>query len=267
MLSLKEESFAKNPRTGSVFNATWFYLSAEFLIGAAISGILAILSIVKSILPKPPRDLTGDVVLVTGVTSILGRSLAEEFTKAGCSVICVDKDVKAVEETAIYLKSQCTKAKRIPTDCRKHETSNRKQTSFAYGCNLMDRDEILNVAKKIKDEVGQIDILVTCVGNPDQDVLDTVSTTLMSHYWTVLAFLPSMIQLKRAHIVGVTPTVSTQDAYMGSRAAIVGLMESLGQEFNNDNSHLTFITVAPKAESRYVVDETATTRRIAFTNR
>ena len=44
-------------------------------------------------------------------------------------------------------------------------------------------------------------------------------------------------------------------------------MESLGQEFNNDNSHLTFITVAPKAESRYVVDETATTRRIAFTNR
>lgn len=39
---------------------------------------------------------------------------------------------------------------------------------------------------------------------------------------TVLAFLPSMIQQQRAYIIGVTPTVSIDDAFMGTRAAIAG---------------------------------------------
>lgn len=43
----------------------WFFLSVEFLIGTAISAILAVLNAIKLFLPKPPRDLTGDVVLVS----------------------------------------------------------------------------------------------------------------------------------------------------------------------------------------------------------
>lgn len=40
------------------------YLSIEFLIAIAIACFISILNLIKSLLPKPPRDLTGNVVLV-----------------------------------------------------------------------------------------------------------------------------------------------------------------------------------------------------------
>lgn len=63
MLPIREETIITNSRTVSSTNI-WLYLSIEFLVGAVISGFLTILNAVKSLLPKPPRDLTGDVVLV-----------------------------------------------------------------------------------------------------------------------------------------------------------------------------------------------------------
>lgn len=63
MLRVTDESVITNSRTGFSINFL-FYLSVEFLIGAVISSILTILDIIKSLLPKPPRDLSGDVVLV-----------------------------------------------------------------------------------------------------------------------------------------------------------------------------------------------------------
>lgn len=37
-----------------------------------------------------------------------------------------------------------------------------------------------------------------------------------------MAFLPWMLNKGRAHIIGVMPTLSTEDAYMGSKAAVAG---------------------------------------------
>lgn len=42
----------------------WLFLSIEFVITMLLSIFLRILKIFKSLLPEPPRDLTGDVVLV-----------------------------------------------------------------------------------------------------------------------------------------------------------------------------------------------------------
>ncbi|XP_012531650.1 estradiol 17-beta-dehydrogenase 11 [Monomorium pharaonis] len=247
MLRVRDESTITNSRTGFSINVL-FYLSAEFLIGAIISGFLTILNIIKSLLPKPPRDLTGDVVLIAGVSSTLGEFLAEEFAKGGCSVICVDNDFRSVEEITARLKSRCNKVKGIGPDHRECERENVGPTMAAYECDLLDRNAIREIAKKVEDEVGGIDVLVTCAGQPYQDIFDTANTTLMSHYWTVLAFLPFMMQRDRAHIIGITPITSTQDTYLGSRAAIAGLMESLGQELTNRNSQLTFLTISPTTE-------------------
>lgn len=62
MLRITDKSVT-NSRTGFSINFL-FYLSVEFLIGIVISSILAVMNVIKSLLPKPPRDLNGDVVLV-----------------------------------------------------------------------------------------------------------------------------------------------------------------------------------------------------------
>ncbi|XP_076173224.1 estradiol 17-beta-dehydrogenase 11 [Ptiloglossa arizonensis] len=247
MFILKDGALTMNSRTGCPSSTVWFYLTIEFLIGAFLSGLLAILAVVKALLPKPPRDLTGDVVLVAGAASSLGESLVEEFAKGGCFVICVDNDPKSIEETAFRLRTCYPRIEKVGPRHGKDNTLGTRSTISAYGCNLLDRNDIRRTALKIKDEIGRVDVLVTCVGSLDQDIFDTTSKTLMSHFWTVLAFLPMMLYRERAHIVGVTPVASSSDAYHGSRAAIASLMESLCQELSNHSSRLTFMAFSPIA--------------------
>ncbi|XP_011251611.1 estradiol 17-beta-dehydrogenase 11 [Camponotus floridanus] len=250
MLPIKDEGIIANSKIDSSINI-WFYLSIEFLIGAIISGFLSILNTIKSLLPKPPRSLAGDVVLIAGISSTLGESLAEKFIKGGCSVICMDKDLRYVEEIIARLRSRCCRVEGIGPNYRKHELENEKPIIMTYECDLLDRNAIREIARKIEDDIGGIDVLVTCAGQPNQDIFDMASTTLMSHYWTMLAFLPLMLRRDRAYVVGVTPVASSQDVYLGSRAAIAGLMESLGQELSDHRSHLTFLAVSPVAGHDY----------------
>ncbi|XP_046417159.1 uncharacterized protein LOC124299933 isoform X2 [Neodiprion virginianus] len=66
---------------------------------------------------------------------------------------------------------------------------------------------------------------------------------------TILAFIPFMIQCDHSHIVAVIPTTSTEDAHMGSKATVSGIIEAIRQHVNSANQ-LTFTTMAPKAEAR-----------------
>lgn len=255
MLPLKNEArFSYSGVNGS--SNTWLFLTAEFWFGGILSAFLTILAVIKSLLPKPPRDLTGEVVVVTGAASSLGSLLAEEFAKDGCSVICMDNDLRLVEEIAARLRMRYPQRfQRIGSNHRKEDSELRTATPIAYSCDLLNRNDIKETAKKINREAKSVDILVTCVGSPNQDVFDTASRTLMSHYWTVLAFLPSMMHRKKGHIVAVTPVTSNQDAFLGSKIAIASLMESLNQELGNRSGQLAFLAISPVSEPNRTEDK------------
>ncbi|XP_015111042.1 retinol dehydrogenase 10 isoform X2 [Diachasma alloeum] len=188
---------------------------------------------------------------ITGVTSSLGKCLAEAFARVGCTIVCVDSDLESVRKTADELVSRYPVIEGVgPTHRKQDATDVLGKRVWAHECDLGNRNAIREVAKRVRSEIGRVDALITCVGNPGLDIFDTVSTTLMSHYWTVVAFLPFMLHQERAHVVGITPTTSTEDAYRGTRAAIAGLMESLGQQFSGRSGQINFITVAPKADPR-----------------
>ncbi|XP_029041505.2 short-chain dehydrogenase/reductase family 16C member 6-like isoform X1 [Osmia bicornis bicornis] len=249
MISSRDEALIVNPRMIYPSSNFWLFFTVEFLIGALLSAFLAVLVLLKSLLPKPPRDLTGDVVVVAGASSSLGKSLAEEFAKKGCTVVCMDSDSRSIQETACRLKATRPSVEEITPRHRKDDSSRHESMIYAYQCDLIDRNDIRRTAERIKEDIGRVDILVTCVGNPNQDIFDATSRTLMSHFWTAMAFVPLMLYRERAHIVGVTPVASSQDAFHGSRAAIVSLKESLCQELGNFNSQLTFLAFTPIVES------------------
>ncbi|XP_043678131.1 retinol dehydrogenase 10-B-like isoform X1 [Vespula pensylvanica] len=248
-----EEILIDKTNIGPPSAKLFLYLSIEFLIAIAISCFISILGLIKSLLPKPPRDLNGNVVLIVGAASTLGTSLVDEFAKRGCSVVCVDEVNDSVQQIASDFQSRYTDLKEdIETSQEKQDELRKNPKITAYQCNLLNHNGIHDIAKKVKNEIGGIDILVTCVGAAGQDIFDTASTTLMSHYWTILAFLPSMLHRERVHIVGVTPVVSNEDAYIGSRTAIANLMECLGRELSNCVNNFTFLAIAPTTESRSI---------------
>lgn len=130
---------------------------------------------------------------VTGASSNLGSHLAEEFARGGCSVICVDEAGTNVETIASTLRAKYPGVECVGRRYRKQHDDDAlrsaRPSSLAYSCNLWDRQEIKTLAKRVRDDVGRIDVLVTCAGSPDEGVFDTVSRTLMSHYWVGEAFI------------------------------------------------------------------------------
>ncbi|XP_011495788.1 PREDICTED: epidermal retinol dehydrogenase 2-like [Ceratosolen solmsi marchali] len=249
MLSIRTESVISWSRSSNPSFLGWVYLNIEILLGLGLSGFLVFLGIVKSFLPKPPRDLTGNIVLVTGATTSLGRCLAEEFASSGCSVYLVDGPGSNVEELAEQLREKHRGARRLEPAHRKEERRVSSSPALGYVCDLSDREKVRVLGKKLGRALGGLDVLVTCTPGPiETESFHVLSRALAFHYWTVLAFLPSMLHRERAHVIGITPTKCTMDASIGSRAAVAGLMDSLAQQFNGQNNTLTFMTVAPNAE-------------------
>lgn len=127
---------------------------------------------------------------MAGATSSLGRSLAAEFVKSGCFVICVDDDHKLIEETTSRLKQQYLTTDEAKPRHREDDSSRCSSIISAYECDLSNRDAIKRTAQKVKDDIGKINTLVTCIGNSSEDVFDMTSKTLMTHFWVYkLAFL------------------------------------------------------------------------------
>ena len=49
----------------------------------------------RSFVPRPLRDIGGDVVLVTGAGHGIGKELALQMSRLGAIVLCVDKNMES----------------------------------------------------------------------------------------------------------------------------------------------------------------------------
>ncbi|EGI58184.1 Short chain dehydrogenase/reductase family 16C member 6 [Acromyrmex echinatior] len=88
-----------------------------------------------------------------------------------------------------------------------------RDSVYAYKCNVADREEVLRVAKKVKEEVGDVTILINNAGivfvksflnqSPDE-IIRVIDVNVIAHYWTLKAFLPNMIKKNHGHIVAIS---------------------------------------------------------------
>ncbi|CAH1115975.1 unnamed protein product [Phaedon cochleariae] len=203
----------------SLLDAGSFLLLAAWLIVKAIY---------RACLPATysyRKDISGEVALVTGGGGGLGRLLALRLAKLGAKVVLWDINIKGVEETVGLVKGLGGKA-------------------YGFECNLADKDDVYRVAKKTQQEVGNVNILINNAGvvsgqlllnTPDHLIKRTFDVNVISHFWTVKAFLPKMIEKDHGHIVtiasmaghiGVTKLVD----YCASKYAAVGFDEALKVE-------------------------------------
>ncbi len=90
-------------------------------------------------------DIAGRVVLVTGGTTGLGRSIAEGMAKAGAIVHICSRDTAKVIEAARALKQ-------INTQCD------------GYTADVTDQESLVEVVDEIVEKEGALDILVNAAG-------------------------------------------------------------------------------------------------------
>ena len=90
-------------------------------------------------------DLTGDVAVVIGGTTGIGRALALGLADAGADVIASSRRQEQVDHVAAELEERGAKTLRLASD-------------------VLDRASLQTLADKVLETFGKVDILINCAG-------------------------------------------------------------------------------------------------------
>ncbi|XP_012524886.1 17-beta-hydroxysteroid dehydrogenase 13 [Monomorium pharaonis] len=195
----------------------------------------------------PEKSVIGEIVLITGTGHGIGKELAIQYACLGATIVCLDINKQANEETVKEIKTI-------------------NKNAYAYQCDVTRREDVFAVAKKVKEEVGDVTILVNNAGimpchvlldHTINEIVQLFNVNVLAHFWILQAFLPSMIEKNYGHIVAlssITGIVGLPNLvpYSATKHAVQGLMDALENELrvtNNGKSFIKFTTIYP-----YMVD-------------
>jgi 3-oxoacyl-[acyl-carrier protein] reductase len=170
----------------------------------------------------PFASLDGKLALVTGASRGIGRAIAEEFARAGASVVVGYRSGKdEAEELASAIGGRAVQA------------------------DVSDPGE----AKRLVDEAGDVDVLVNNAGltrdgllarMSDDDWRTVIETNLSSVFYTCRAVTRPMMKKRGGSIINISSIVGVhgnwgQTNYGASKAGIIGFTKSLARELGSRN--------------------------------
>jgi len=167
-------------------------------------------------------DLTGKCALVTGASGGLGAAIAKDLHKAGATVA-----LSGTREDALI-------ALAAEMGDRVH----------VVPCNLSDMEAVDRLIKDAEAAMGQVDILVNNAGltrdglamrMKDDDWDLVMDVNLKAAFKLSKNCLRGMMKRRNGRIIGITSIVGVtgnpgQANYAASKAGMIGMSKSLGQE-------------------------------------
>ncbi len=176
-------------------------------------------------------------VLITGGGSGIGRIMARKYLELVAQVVIWDVSDENIALTLVEL-----------------ETLGRIS---AYRVDISNSTEVTEVALRVLNEVGRIDILINNAGIvvgkmfADTTVTDIDRTMHINTHgamYTTLAFLPAMLQAKQGNICNIASSAAfvsnpKMTVYAASKWAMAGWSDSLRTELKSQGIKVT--TVMP----------------------
>lgn len=123
----------------------------------------------------------------------------------------------------------------------------RLRTVYYFKCDITSPEAVRNAAKKIRETLGHPSILINNAGLANSaSILDSnmdrvnklFQVNLISHWYTVKEFLPTMVLRNKGHIVTIASVASfvalpTAVEYSASKAAVLSFHEGLASEIKH----------------------------------
>lgn len=191
------------------------------------------------------KSVEGQVCVITGAGSGLGRLFALEFARRRATLVLWDINRQSNEETAEMAREIYRQMKpSTGSSDRVQELPLLQPKVYTYMCDVSKRESVYLTAEKVRSEVGDIDLLINNAGVvsgrhlldcPDELIERTMMVNCHAHFWTTKAFLPKMLELNHGHIVtvasslGLFTTAGVED-YCASKFGAIGFHESLSHE-------------------------------------
>ena len=149
------------------------FVVIEFLGLVGTLFLLILKSFVQFFIPPSRKDITGEIMFLTGAGSGLGRLMALKFARLGATVVCVDINETSNDETVQKIKSEGFKA-------------------YGYKCDCSSREDIYRVAELVKKQVGDVTMLINNAGivsgkkfleTEDWMIQKSMDINTMAHFW------------------------------------------------------------------------------------
>ncbi len=179
-------------------------------------------------------EFTGEVVLVTGAGSGIGRGLTRRLLQAGAKVGALDRDPQKLES----LRAEWGTASLA--------------TAIA---DVTDSDQLSEAVRQLEERLGPTDRLIANAGIGQatgfwqfnsNDFSAIVQVNLVGVAHSLAAVLPGMMQRRRGHIIGISSLASYRglplmSAYCASKSGLNAMLESLAVEVAPLNIQVTTI--------------------------
>jgi len=219
-----------NPKDGPNPIIEAFKLTVEITILLFRAIWLISEALFRMVYPAPLKSVKGEIVLITGSGHGIGKELAFQYAAKGAVVVCWDINAKGNQETMEHI---------IKLGYPK---------PFGYVCNVANRNQVLETAKRVQKDVGDVTILVNNAGimpvhhfldYPTEEIERVMNINVMAHFWTLQAFLPAMIKNNHGHIVTISSClglfgIRNLVPYCASKFAVKGMTEALLMELRTD---------------------------------
>ncbi|HTZ12120.1 MAG TPA: SDR family NAD(P)-dependent oxidoreductase [Mycobacterium sp.] len=193
-------------------------------------------------LDKLRSVISGKTVLVTGASFGVGEATARKVAAAGATVLLVARSADRLQELSASINAGGGQAVAYPTD-------------------LTDEAAVSELTKKIGEEHGALDILVSNAGKSlrrslhDQydrphDFQRTIGINYLGPIQLLLGVLPAMRERGRGHIVNVSsvavrvPPGPQWGVYQASKGAFDRWLRSVAPELHADGVDVTSVYFA-----------------------
>jgi 3-oxoacyl-[acyl-carrier protein] reductase len=181
--------------------------------------------------------LKGKTALITGAARGIGRAAAIALAKEGVNIGLIARTEETLQNVAKEIEAEGVK------------------TSYAIA-DISSNDEVTKAVAKIKDELGETDILINNAGIAkfggfmDLEIAEwekIIQVNLLGSYYVTRAVLPDMIERQSGDIINISSTAGQKgapvtSAYSASKFGLMGLTESLAQEVRKHNIRVSALT-------------------------
>lgn len=185
------------------------------------------------------KKLEDKIVLITGGASGIGKIMVRLMLERKAKVIIWDINQESINRTIV-------------------EFSN-KGVIFGYKVDVSNLEQIQDTAKKVKSELGVVDVLINNAGiivgkyfseHTVSDITKTMEINAHAPMFITMEFLNDMLNQNSGHICNIASSggiVSNpkMSVYAASKWALIGWSDSLRLEMIQMDKHVNVTTIMP----------------------
>jgi NAD(P)-dependent dehydrogenase (short-subunit alcohol dehydrogenase family) len=200
--------------------------------------------------------LDGKVAFVTGASKGIGREVARTLAGEGCDVVITARGREELERTAATLSE---------------ETGRRV---VAQAGDMSDSTDVDRCVQAAADELGRIDILVTCAGSSPGGLLEeltdeqwhqSLNLKFLGYVRTVRAVVPRMVEQGRGAIVLVVGNDGLKPSFWemtagAANAADLNFASSIADQYGPKGIRVNTVNPGPVDTDRWDTLEKAFAR-------